>query len=70
MTPLEQKLNQLYRPGDGAIIFGDFETANSLNFYSPLKIEIYQGTAALLEWGLRYPDAPACILSLEMLQKR
>jgi 4-amino-4-deoxy-L-arabinose transferase-like glycosyltransferase len=65
-----QKLNQLYRPGDRAIIFGDFETANSLNFYSPMKLEVYEGTAALLQWGLRYPDAPACILSPEMFQKR
>jgi len=32
--------------------------------------EIYRGTAALLDWGLRYPDAPACILSAEMLQNR
>jgi 4-amino-4-deoxy-L-arabinose transferase-like glycosyltransferase len=59
-------LAELYRPGDSAVAVGDFETANSVNFYSP----VYGGSAALLEWGLRYPDAPQRILSVEDLVRR
>ena len=65
-----RKLTQLYRPGDYAITIGDFETANSVNFYSPIPLEVYGGTAAVLQWGLRYPDAPARILSRPDLAAR
>jgi hypothetical protein len=58
-----RELSRLYRPGDQAIAVGDFETANSVNFYSPLPIAVYRGTAAVLQWGLSYPDAPATILT-------
>lgn len=58
-----QRLNTLSRTGDTVIAVGDFETANSLNFYCDVPLEVYMGTAAVLEWGLRYPDAPARILS-------
>jgi 4-amino-4-deoxy-L-arabinose transferase-like glycosyltransferase len=56
-------LSRLYQSGDTAITVGDFEAANSMNFYAPDPLDIYQGTAAVLEWGLRYPDAPRRILS-------
>ena len=58
-----QKLNQLYRPGDIAVVLGDYETANSVNFYAPGILRVYKGSAALLQWGLRYPDAPEVLLS-------
>ena len=64
-----QKLNQLYRPGDYAIVIGDYETANSLNFYVPAPLEVYGGTAAVLQWGLRYPDAPRRILTRAKLNE-
>jgi 4-amino-4-deoxy-L-arabinose transferase-like glycosyltransferase len=56
-------LARLYKPGDCAVTLGDFEAANSINFYSPVLLEVYRGTAAVLDWGLRYPDAPQLILS-------
>jgi len=58
-----RKLNQVYRPGDRAVVLGDFETANSVNFYSPVILQVYKGSAALLQWGMRYPDAPKIVLS-------
>jgi 4-amino-4-deoxy-L-arabinose transferase-like glycosyltransferase len=58
-----ERLNALSRTGDRVIVVGDFETANSLNFYCDIPLEIYMGTAAVLDWGLRYPDAPRRILS-------
>jgi len=63
-------LAELYRPGDSVVAVGDFETANSVSFYSPLPIDVYGGSAAVLQWGLRYPDAPARILSVDDLVRR
>lgn len=65
-----QKLKQLYRSGDQAIVVGDFETANSISFYSPADLEVYGGTAAVLQWGLRYSDAPPRIFSRAQLDER
>lgn len=65
-----QKLNQMYRPGDIAVVLGDYETANSINVYSPLPLYVHKGKASLLQWGLRYPDAPELILSRPMLEAR
>jgi hypothetical protein len=67
--PFGLKLRELYKPGDDVIIVGDFETANSMNFYCPAILKIYNGSAALLQWGLRYPDAPKLIVSAEALER-
>jgi 4-amino-4-deoxy-L-arabinose transferase-like glycosyltransferase len=64
-----QKLNQLYRPGDTTIVMGDYETANSINFYAAASLDVCGGTAALLQWGLRYPDAPGRVLTFSRLQE-
>jgi len=50
------------------VVVGDFETANSINFYAPPVLRVHGGTAALLQWGLRYPDAPKVLLSRNELQ--
>jgi 4-amino-4-deoxy-L-arabinose transferase-like glycosyltransferase len=65
-----KKLMEVHLPGDSAITIGDFETANSINFYSPTPLYVYDGSAALLNWGLHYPDAPARILTREGLDVR
>jgi hypothetical protein len=65
-----QKLNQLYRPGDRTVVLGDYETANSINFYAPGILSVYKGSAALLQWGLRYPDAPEVMLTQSKLNER
>jgi 4-amino-4-deoxy-L-arabinose transferase-like glycosyltransferase len=56
-------LAKRYRPGDRLVVVGDYETANSINFYAPITIHLYQGMTASLDHGLRYPDAPKMILS-------
>jgi hypothetical protein len=56
-------LQQIARPGEKVVVVGDFESANSINFYAPVQIVLYDGAAASLEQGLRYPDAPRMILS-------
>jgi 4-amino-4-deoxy-L-arabinose transferase-like glycosyltransferase len=65
-----QVLSRLQQPRDTLIAAGDFETANSINFYSRVPLDVYDGTAALLDWGLRYPDAPRRILSKDELKSR
>ncbi|MDR0311413.1 MAG: glycosyltransferase family 39 protein [Acidobacteriota bacterium] len=60
-----QKLNELYMPGDAAVVLGDFETANSVNFYAPVPLYVYKGSAALLTQGMSYPDAPQMLLDPE-----
>jgi 4-amino-4-deoxy-L-arabinose transferase-like glycosyltransferase len=65
-----QKLNQMYRPGDSAVVLGDYETANSINFYAPLTLYVHGGTAALLQWGMRYPDAPGLMLPRPALDEK
>jgi len=63
-------LGRLYQPGDSAITVGDFEAANSVNFYAPMPLEVYGGTADVLAWGLRYPGAPSCILTRNAFESR
>ena len=65
-----RKLMELRQPGDCVVVVGDFETANSVNFYVPIPLQVYAGTAALLDWGLRYPDAPNRILTRKDLDSR
>lgn len=65
------KLMELRQSGDCVMmVVGDFETANSVNFYAPIPLQVYGGTAALLDWGLRYPDAPNRILTRKDLDSR
>ncbi len=61
-------LAQTYRPGDQLIVVGDFETANSINFYAPIRLLVYEGSAATLDYGLHYPDAPRMILERIQLE--
>jgi 4-amino-4-deoxy-L-arabinose transferase-like glycosyltransferase len=63
-----RKLREVYAQGDRVITVGDFETANSINFYAPTPLYVYDGSAALLQWGMSYPDAPVRILSGEALK--
>jgi 4-amino-4-deoxy-L-arabinose transferase-like glycosyltransferase len=56
------------RSGDRLVVLGDYESANSLNFYQPLKVEVVDGTAYALTPGLKYPDAPKIILTQQEFQ--
>src|SRR5690349_20059100 len=58
-----------WRDGDKVVVWGDYESANSVNFYVPAQLAVCQGGAASLGPGLRYPDAPHLLLSVEELRK-
>ena len=53
------------RPGDRLVVMGDYESANSLNFYQPLRVEIFDGTAYFLTPGMKYADAPRVVMTRE-----
>jgi 4-amino-4-deoxy-L-arabinose transferase-like glycosyltransferase len=51
------------RPGDQLVVVDDYESANSLNFYEPLPVEICDGMAYALVPGMKYPDAPQLVMT-------
>jgi 4-amino-4-deoxy-L-arabinose transferase-like glycosyltransferase len=55
--------------GDHLVVVGDYESANSMNFYEPLKVEVVDGVAYALIPGMKYPDAPKVVLSREEFEK-
>jgi hypothetical protein len=56
------------RPGDRLVVVGDYEEANSLNFYEPLQVEVCEGTAYALIPGMKYPDAPKLVMTRQEFQ--
>jgi 4-amino-4-deoxy-L-arabinose transferase-like glycosyltransferase len=50
-------------PGDRFFVLGDFETANSIACYSRPRIELVDGQAPTLAYGLSFPDAPRLTVS-------
>jgi 4-amino-4-deoxy-L-arabinose transferase-like glycosyltransferase len=53
-----EALAAVAEPGDRVFSMGDFETANSILVYSRQPLLVFDGKASVLEWGLRFPDAP------------
>ena len=53
------------RPGDRLVVMGDYESANSLNFYQPLRVEVVDGVAYFLIPGMKYADAPRVVMTRE-----
>jgi hypothetical protein len=52
-------------PGNHMVVMGDYESANSLSFYQPLHIEVFDGVAYSLIPGMKFPDAPRIVLTKE-----
>ncbi len=48
-------------PRDRLLVLGDFETANSIAFYAPQRIELVGGQAPTLAYGLTLPGAPRLV---------
>jgi 4-amino-4-deoxy-L-arabinose transferase-like glycosyltransferase len=63
------ELSRLYVPGDRVVIVGDFWTANSINFYAPVRLYVYDGRAYAFYRAMQYPDAPKMILSHSELEE-
>jgi hypothetical protein len=56
------------KPGDRLIVADDYESANSLNFYQPLRVEIVGGQAYALIPGMKFPDTPKIVMTLPEFQ--
>jgi len=56
------------KAGDRLVVVDDYESANSLTFYEPLPVQVYQGIAYALVPGMKYPDAPKVVLTREEFQ--
>lgn len=50
-------------PRDRLVVVGDYESANSLNFYEPLPVEVTQGVAYALIPGMKFTDSARVVLS-------
>jgi hypothetical protein len=58
------------QPDDFVVVYGDYETANSINFYVPVLLYVCEGQAPSLVPGLSYPDAPRLLIRREELAER
>ncbi len=56
------------QPGDHLVVVGDYESANSISFYQPLNVEVFEGVAYALIPGMKFPDAPRIVLSRNELE--
>ncbi len=54
-------------PGERVVIVGDYESANSISFYAPVRLLVYAGGAPSIEQGLKHADAPKMIIGREDL---
>ncbi|MBX3276517.1 MAG: glycosyltransferase family 39 protein [Acidobacteria bacterium] len=53
------------REGAQVIVCGDYESANSILFYAPVRLLLYEGRADSIAAGLRYDDAPKMMITRE-----
>jgi 4-amino-4-deoxy-L-arabinose transferase-like glycosyltransferase len=60
--PLADVILKYLRPGDQIAIYGEFEGASSVGFYTGRRILLYNGCYNGLAWGSHYADAPKVFL--------
>ncbi len=61
--PLANVISKYLRPNDQIAIYGEFEGASSVGFYTGRRILLYNGRYNGLAWGSYYPDAPKIFLN-------
>ncbi len=60
--PLAKTILENYRPGDKITLYGEYDAASSVGFYTKKQILIFNGRYNGLEFGSYYPDAPHIFL--------
>jgi 4-amino-4-deoxy-L-arabinose transferase-like glycosyltransferase len=55
---LARAIDAVWRPGDRLAVYGEFEAACSVGFYTNQQALVYNGRYNGLAYGSRYPDAP------------
>ena len=61
--PLARSILRCYQPGDKIVLYGEYDAASSLGFYTKKQILIFNGRYNGLEFGSYYPDAPHIFLT-------
>ncbi|HWY70046.1 MAG TPA: glycosyltransferase family 39 protein [Terriglobales bacterium] len=64
---LAGQVQQVIRPGDQVMIYGDQAYGSSLIFYLQRQVMLVNGRSTSLLWGSKYPDAPHIFLDDEDL---
>ena len=64
---LARQVQQVIRPGDQVMIYGDQAYGSSLIFYLQRQVLLVNGRSTSLLWGSKYPDAPHIFLTDEDL---
>ncbi|MFZ3245088.1 MAG: glycosyltransferase family 39 protein [Candidatus Acidiferrales bacterium] len=61
--PLAKTILEYYGPGDKIVLYGEYDAASSIGFYTKKQILIFNGRYNGLEFGSYYPDAPHIFLN-------
>lgn len=61
--PLAKTILEYFRPGDRIVLYGEYDAASSVGFYTRKQILIFNGRYNGLEFGSYYPDAPRVFLN-------
>jgi len=64
---LARQVQEVIRPGDQVMIYGDQAYGSSLLFYLQRQVLLVNGRSTSLLWGSKYPDAPHIFLNDEDL---
>ncbi len=56
--PLAKQILEYCRPGDKIALYGEYDAATSIGFYTKKQILLFNGRYNGLEFGSYYPDAP------------
>ena len=64
---LAREVQEVIRPGDQVMIYGDQAYGSSLLFYLQRQVLLVNGRSTSLLWGSKYPDAPHIFLNDEDL---
>ncbi len=60
--PLVKELQKYVHPSDQLVLYGEFDNASSVAFYTGRQLLIFNGRYNGLEFGSYYPDAPKIFL--------
>lgn len=60
--PLAKTILEYFRPGDKIVLYGEYDAATTVGFYTRKQILIFNGRYNGLEFGSYYPDAPRIFL--------
>ncbi len=62
-APLAKSILESWRAGDKIVLYGEYDAASSIGFYTRKQILIFNGRYNGLEFGSYYPDAPHIFLN-------